>query len=281
MSDDSSTSTTSTSTSSTCHPNTELDITPSPTILSVSTPLELEKGNHAGDARNLISIDIAKYGYDDWNNVHSGLTSHENSSEHIQSSSTFLNRSKLKNRIDKGLQLQIQNEMNYWRNVLQRVVAVVKKLGSRGLPFRGKNEQFGSNKNGNFMMCLELIAEFDPFMSNHLATYGNPGRGKTSYLSSTICEEFISLIAKKVLNVIIDEVNRCKYFSIVVDSTPDISHVDELSFVIRYVKREIQEDTPADIERFLKFIPNVGHKAIDMLNAVTGTLEEFGLNLQK
>lgn len=52
--------TTSTSTSSTCHPNTELDITPSPTILSVSTPLELEKGNHAGDARNLISIDIAK-----------------------------------------------------------------------------------------------------------------------------------------------------------------------------------------------------------------------------
>jgi hypothetical protein len=170
--------------------------------------------------------------------------------------------------------------MNYWRNVLQRLVAVVKKLGSRGLPFRGKNEQFGSNKNGNFMMCLELIAEFDPFMSNHKHAYGNPGRGKTSYLSSTICEEFISLIAKKALSVIIDEVNRSKYFSIVVDSTPDISHVDELSFVIRYVKREIQEDTPAEVERFLKFIPNIGHKAKDMLNAVIGTLEEFGLNLQ-
>lgn len=53
-----------------------------------------------------------------------------------------------------------------------------------------------------------------------------------------------------------------------------------MSFVIRYVKREIQEDIPAEVERFLKFIPNVGHKAIDMLNAVTGTLEEFGLNLQ-
>ena len=66
-------------------------------------------------------------GYDDWNNVHSGLTSHEICSEHVQSSSTFLNRSKLKNRIDKELQLQIQNEMNYWQNVLQRVVAVVKK----------------------------------------------------------------------------------------------------------------------------------------------------------
>lgn len=86
------------------------------------------------------------------------------------------------------------------------------------------------------MMSLELIAEFDPFMYNHIATYENPGRGKTSYMSSTICEEFISLISKKVLNLIIDEVNRNKYFSVVVDSTPDISHVDELSFKIRYVK---------------------------------------------
>ncbi|KAL4085032.1 hypothetical protein QTP88_027870 [Uroleucon formosanum] len=219
-------------------------------------------------------------GYVDWNNVHSGLTSHENSPEHIQSSTIFINRSKLKNRIDLGLQLQIQNEMDYWRNVLQRVVAIVKKLGSRGLAFRGKNEQFGSNKNGNFMMCLELISEFDPFLSNHIATYGNPGQGKTSYLSSTICEEFISLIAKKVFNVIIDEINHSKYFSIVVDSTPDISHIDELSFVVRYVKREIQENTPAEVERFLKFIPNVGHKAKDMLDVVISTLEEFGLNLQ-
>lgn len=208
------------------------------------------------------------YRFVDWNNVHSGLTSHENSHEHIQSSTTFLSRSKLKNRIDSGLQLQIQNETNYWRNVLQRVVVVVKKLGIRGLVFRGKNEEFGSNKNGNFMMCLELLAEFDPFLSNHVANYGNSGRGKTSYLSSTICEEFISLIAKKVLNMIIDEVKRSIYFSIIVDSTPEISHVDELSFVIRYVKRDIQENLPAENEQFIKFIPNVGHKAIDMLNAV-------------
>ncbi|KAL4120597.1 hypothetical protein QTP88_013262 [Uroleucon formosanum] len=196
-------------------------------------------------------------GYVDWNNVHSGLTSHEDSPEHIQSSTIFINRSKLKNRIDLGLQLQIQNEMDYWRNVLQRVVA-----------------------NGNFMTCLELISEFNPFLSNHIATYGNPGQGKTSYLSSTICEEFISLIAKKVFNVIIDEINHSKYFSIVVDSTPDISHIDELSFVVRCVKREIQENTPAEVERFLKFIPNVGHKAKDMLDVVISTLEEFGLNLQ-
>ena len=52
---------------------------------------------------------------------------------------------------------------------------MVKKLGSRGMAFRGKEETFGSKKNGNFLMSLELIAEFDPFLVSHIATHGNPG----------------------------------------------------------------------------------------------------------
>jgi len=57
--------------------------------------------------------------------------------------------------------------VKYWRSVLRRVVSVVKKLSSRGLPFRGDEEEFGSLRNGNFMMCMELIAEFDPFLAGH------------------------------------------------------------------------------------------------------------------
>jgi hypothetical protein len=53
-------------------------------------------------------------GYDDWNNVHSGLTSHENSTEHVQSSSTFLNRSKLKNRIDKCASTSCSGSKKTW-----------------------------------------------------------------------------------------------------------------------------------------------------------------------
>lgn len=49
---------------------------------------------------------------------------------------------------------------------------------------------------GNYLMSLELIAEFDPFLSKHIADHGNIGRGKINYLSSTICEEFIALMTK-------------------------------------------------------------------------------------
>ncbi|KAJ8897710.1 hypothetical protein PR048_003060 [Dryococelus australis] len=52
--------------------------------------------------------------------------------------------------------------------------------------------------------------------------------GQTSYLSATICEEVMDLLATKVKKIIIIDVKRAKYFSIIVDSTPDISHTDQL-----------------------------------------------------
>ena len=42
-------------------------------------------------------------------------------------------------------------------------------------------------------------------------------------------------MGKWVLNVVIAEVNAAKYFLISVDSTPDVSHTDQLTVVIRYV----------------------------------------------
>jgi len=214
-------------------------------------------------------------GYTDWNNVNSGLNHHENSDEHMKCLTAFSIRSRTVGRIDSELQCQIQSEKNYWRSVLQRVLAFIKKLTSRGLALRGKDEKFGSRTNGNFMMSLELIAEFDPFLSKHIATYGNPGNGRTSYLSSTICDEFIHLLASKVTKTIIHEIKSSKYFSIVVDSTSDIGHIDQLSFIIRYVRQSGQP-----VERFLKFLPNIGHEAKDMEYAVTDTISAYGLNFE-
>lgn len=78
------------------------------------------------------------------------------------------------NRIGKRLLSQHEHEVTYCRNVLKRVVSVVKKLASRSLEFRGDEEKFGSVKNGNFMMCLELIAEYDFFLADNNARFGNP-----------------------------------------------------------------------------------------------------------
>jgi len=125
-------------------------------------------------------------------------------------------------RVDSSLVAQIQEETRYWRSVLKRIIASVKFLASRGLAFRGENETFGSQHNGNFLGALEFLAEFDDFLSAHIQKHGNRGSGHTSYLSSTTCNEIIDLVAQKVLETILLELHQAKYYSITVDSTPDV-----------------------------------------------------------
>lgn len=214
-------------------------------------------------------------GFDDWKNAEHRVAQHENSARHKSSILSLRDRNKIDGRLDNLLQVQIDEEITYWRNVLMRVVAVVKRLCSRGLAFRGKNEKFGDPHNGNYCMVLELLAEFNPFLARHIERFGNQGSGSTSHLSKTICDEFILLMGDKVLKQIRDEIKKVKYFSLIIDSTPDIAHIDQLTLVIRYVL-----DSGKPCERFLKFLPSVGHKAEEMFSAITSELKTLGINIE-
>lgn len=163
------------------------------------------------------------------------------------------------------LDSQFETEQEYWRSILKRILSVIRFLASRGLAFRGEDETLGSEKNGNFLGSLELLSEYDPLLARHLKEYGNAGKGSTSYLSANICEEFIELIAARVSSIIWDELTTAKYYSISVDSTPDITHIDQLTFTVRYVLG------CEPVKRFLSFIPIYSHGA----NNLTDTILEF------
>ncbi|KAF0703605.1 zinc finger MYM-type protein 1-like, partial [Aphis craccivora] len=193
---------------------------------------------------------FATTGFSLWKKTEERITEHSNSLKHRKCMITLKNHSK-------------------------RVVAVVKSLASRGLPFRGHDSKIGSPHNGNFLMALELIAEFDSFLATHLSKHGNPGKGKTSYISYQTYEQFICIMAKEVQKTIIQEIQIARYYSISVDSTPDISHTDQLSFIVRYVNEDGQP-----IERFLCFIEDVGHKSEQIATAVFSIFDKYDLNLK-
>ena len=104
--------------------------------------------------------------------------------------------------------------------------------------------------------------------------YGNAGRGTPSYLSLNVCEEFIQLMGQKVLDEIISRVKLAKYFAISVDSTPDITHVDQLTFILRYVSPEGCIE-----ERFVKFLPIESYAGEALFNSVMNVLEEMGIDI--
>ncbi|XP_065664392.1 zinc finger MYM-type protein 1-like [Hydra vulgaris] len=107
-------------------------------------------------------------------------------------------------------------------------------LAGRGLAFRGNNEVIGSSNNGNYLGMLELLTQFDPVLKQHIDTFANKGKDNVNYLSKTICEELTDIMSQKVLTHIITEIKKAKYWGIIVDSTPDIFHVDQLSVIFRY-----------------------------------------------
>jgi hypothetical protein len=86
-------------------------------------------------------------------------------------------------------------------------------------------------------------------------------------MSVTICEEFIELMGSKVLAAIVADIQKAKYVSIIVESTPDVKHIDQLTFILRYVKNAVPK------ERFFPFIPIHGHKADHLTDVVTSFLK--------
>lgn len=126
------------------------------------------------------------------------LKEHENLVSHKNNTTTLKERGDKLGKVDSQVTEMIDQEISTWKMLLQRVVIVIKALASRGLPFRRSTEVFGSNSNGNYMMMLGL-AEFDTFLADHIIKCGNPRKGKISYLSSNICDEFIELLGKQVL----------------------------------------------------------------------------------
>lgn len=207
-----------------------------------------------------------KNGFSDWkNNIQ--VDNHEQSATHKDCMLTYLTRRQGSGLLQK-LEEQINEEYSYWEHVLRRAVAVICTIAERGLGFRGTNEKFGSLQNGNYLGLLELVSQFDPFLASHIAKYGNSGKGNPSYLSKTICEELIEIMSQKVHAVIVDEVKASGYFSLSVDSTPDISHIDQLSVVLRYVV----DGEP--IERFLTFLELQSHAGEGMAKQVLQYLRE-------
>ena len=118
-----------------------------------------------------------------------------------------------------------------------------------------------------------LLCKYDPFLQKHLDTYGNKGKG-TTYLSHSICEELIKIMADKVLKQIIEEVQQCKYFTISVDSTPDITHTDQLSTTIRYVL------PIGPGERFLGFVPISSHTGENIADIILNFLQEKSIDIK-
>ena len=176
-------------------------------------------------------------GINTWEGFSKKLKDHENGISHQECCSQWMLLAEgIRNSstIDKREMNIFFNERRFWRNVLERLIDIALFLSERNLAFRGSEEVLGSPHNGNFLGIFELLARRDPILKELQDRIKNKNT-KDHYLSPTIQNELIELLATEVEKENLQQLKLAKYFSIILDCTPDMSHHEQMSVILRYV----------------------------------------------
>jgi hypothetical protein len=169
---------------------------------------------------------LANEGCNDWKHLGGKLEKHELTPGHIKNMYTCLKTLRRMSRND-GIETmmleQIKKEKLNWRAVLTRILAVVHYLAEDKGAFRGKTGKLYQPNSGNFLGLTEILAKFDPTMQQHVRRFKD-GETHDHYPGHQIQNKLIELMASEVKKIIIDKLKLTKYFSIILDCTPDVSH---------------------------------------------------------
>jgi hypothetical protein len=197
---------------------------------------------------------LANEGCNDWSHIVTRLQDHERSVEHVLNMTNWYElRSRLEKHqtIDKAAQRQFEKEKDHWGKVLFRIVCIVKFLAKHNLAFRGSNSKLYEDSNGNFLGLIEMLAEFDPVIQEHVRRITNE-ETHAHYLDYKIQNELLHLLSSSIRTELVQKVKRSKYFSIILDCTPDASHQEQMSLIIRYV--DLSSSHVCIEESFLGFL---------------------------
>ena len=220
-------------------------------------------------------------GYSDWFHVSRDCKGHETALPHLNAMQKFnecRRRQQSNLCIDESLQEQYELEIKFMRSVFERLVEIIKVCGERNLALRGTggHEQLDDPNNGNFLRMVEMFAKFDPIMSELIRKFKNK-EITDNYLSKGIQNEIIELISNKIKENILDNIKAAKYFVIILDCTPDISHQEQLSVTIRCV--DISGNSVNIKEYFLGFYIMHKQDAETYKNTILNLLQKWGLDI--
>lgn len=173
-------------------------------------------------------------GFSDWKNINR-IEDHETSPDHRKyfvKWKTLEARLKKSQCIDKSLQNAIYLEKERWRHILRSILNAIMFCAKNNLALRGSTSEIGVKGSGVFLDIIELLSKYDKTLEELIS---NHKKRSVNYLSPIIQNEFVNLLGQKVRNEILSRIRKSKYYCLLFDCTPDVSHNEQMSEIIRYV----------------------------------------------
>lgn len=188
---------------------------------------------------------------------------------------------KINKTIDKHAEEEIRYKASFWKMVLERLFRITLMLAENSLPFRGHRVGGLDSYDGNFLSQVKLLAHYDDVMKQIV----DMPSGSITYLSPTIQNQLIQCLGEKLRIELISKINSSPFYSIMLDTTQDITKIDQLSIIIRHVciiRNENQHPINFNIsETFLGFYDLKDHSAEGMTDQVMNILREMNIPIQK
>ncbi|XP_077298584.1 zinc finger MYM-type protein 1-like [Arctopsyche grandis] len=197
-------------------------------------------------------------GFSNWRHTSRALLMHEKARSHMvafrkwKELEIFL---KNQNSSDAEHRKIIKQEKEHCQNVLERFISIIKFLTSQGLSLRGTSDELYDRDNGNFLKLIELMAKFDPHISEHVRRVTtNSYLWKVNYMSDLIQTELIAVMATQTKKQIIESIKQAKYYSIIISTSLDKGSDEYYSLIVRFVAKDQETQKFYPREHFLCFL---------------------------
>ncbi|CAF4909838.1 unnamed protein product, partial [Rotaria sp. Silwood1] len=168
------------------------------------------------------------------------LEQHFTSSSHMSSMyrlSVFKNKHlNVEHLIDANHRLASQKEESIFqinKKIIETFFDCTLFLAKQGLAFHRDPQE-----HGNFIQLINLLCRHNPLLNS----WFNDNKFKShhvTYRSARSQDEFIEQIGTYLIRLIVQQVQNAPFYSVMIDSTPDCSHREIYSLVIRYVDNDL------------------------------------------
>ena len=176
---------------------------------------------------------FSSVGFSDWNDWKRKVTRHGSSRSHSEAV-LAVNKSYSKAPVNELLDQGVVTNKSNNTYMLTEVVKVVKHLARQNLPLRGATKPVAesgdhSEPDSHLWQSLLLLGHKDPKLEMLL-------KMKQTFTSPSIQNELLKIMSNNIVRNIADQIRACKYYSIMVDETSDITNQEQATICIRYVK---------------------------------------------